>query len=35
MNTRNVNIPDIDELDALCRAIDWTQWESIIKDEYL
>lgn len=31
MNTRNVNIPDIDDLDALCRAIDWTQYQSMLE----
>lgn len=31
MNTRNVNIPDIDDLDALCRAIDWAQYQSMLE----
>lgn len=31
MDTGNVSILDTDDLDALCRAIDWVEYQSMLK----
>lgn len=31
MNNLDARIPDIDDLDALCRAVDWFQYQSMLQ----